>query len=144
MKSDIEKLLKPGELSLEGFLGNDTRSIDEIISADKAEFTRLQLSVASIISRLEELEEEGKDIMEREQSVEGRYSIKVRDDRGPMPNPTGGKALRKGDITLKDRCSGKSIRYNDLTILMLKEFCFCSGKGSDYRLEPQILKEILF
>ena len=144
MRNDIEKLLEPGELSLDGFLGNDPRSIDEIITADKAEFTRLQISIESIINRLEELEDEGRDIMEREQSVEDRYSIRVRDDRGPMPNPTGGKALRKGDITLKDNRSGKSIRYNDLTLLMLKEFGFCSGKGSDYRLDPEILKEILF
>ncbi len=144
MKSEIEKLLEPGELSLDGFTGTDSRSIDEIITADRDEFKKLEITVAAIIKRLEELEEAGKDIMEREKSVEGRYTIKVRDDRGPMPNPTGGKPLRKGDITLKDNISGKSIRYNDLTILMLEKFGFCSGEGSEYRLDPQTLKEVLF
>ncbi len=144
MKNEIEKLLEPGELSIDGFLGEDSRSIEEIIAADKAKFAELGITVADVIIKLEELEEKGKDIMEREQTVLGRYTVKVRDDRGPMPNPTGGKPLRKGDITIKDTKSGRSLRYNDLTILMLNEFGFCSGIGSEYRLDPAILKEVLF
>ena len=144
MKNEIEKLLTPGELSIDGFLGKDSRSIEEIIAEDKAEFAELGITIENVIMKLEELEEKGKDIMEREKTVLDRYTVKVRDDRGPMPNPTGGKPLRKGDITIKDTKSGKSLRYNDLTILMLKEFGFCSGTGSEYRLEPAILKEVLF
>ena len=144
MKNEIEKLLTPGELSIDGFLGKDSRSIEEIIAEDKAKFTELGITIENVIMKLEELEEKGKDIMEREKTVLNRYTVKVRDDRGPMPNPTGGKPLRKGDITIKDAKSGKSLIYNDLTILMLKEFGFCSGIGSEYRLEPAILKEVLF
>ncbi len=144
MKSEIERLLAPGELSIDGFLGSDTRSIDQIITQDKALMLELDLSFAAVASRLEALKEAGKDILERERELEGRYMVKVRDDRGPMPNPAGGKPLRKGDITLKDSKTGKSIRYNDLTIMMLRDFGFCSGNGSDYRLDPAELKAILY
>ncbi len=144
MKNEIEKLLEPGELSLEGFLGTDTRNIEEIITSDTHAFEALSITPEEVATRLEELENLGRDIMEREQVVEERYTIKVRDDRGPMPNPTGGKALRKGDTTIKDSKSGKTIRYNELTVEMLRDFTFCSGTGSNYRLDPTDLKEILF
>ena len=144
MKNEIEKLLKPGELSIDGFLGKDDRDIDDIIAQDKKTFAELKITPQQAASRLEKLQLEGKDILEREKKIENRYAITVRDDRGPMPDPFGGKPLRKGDTILKDSKTGIILTWNALTIHMLKDYTFCSGIGSPYRLDPNNLKRVLF
>lgn len=140
---EIERLLRPGELTLSGFLGDDVRPLEEIIGADAQTLADLGLSNEDFAVRMERLTTEGKDLMERPKEVEHRYNIVVRDDRGPMPDPFGGAPKRKGDTILHDGVTGKDLRWNALTIAMIREHGFFSGRGSPYRLEPDLLAKAL-
>lgn len=140
---EIERLLRPGELTLSGFLGDDPRPLEEIIQDDAASMADLGLSNEDLARRMEQITKEGRDLMERPVEVEQRYNVQVRDDRGPMPDPFGGAPRRKGDTIVKDHQTGTELRWNALTIAMVREHGFFSGRGSAYRLEPEALARVL-
>lgn len=140
---EIERLLRPGELTLSGFLGDDQRPLDKIIADDAAALADIGLSNEDIARRMEQITEEGRDLLERPLDVEDRYEVQVRDDRGPMPDPFGGAPRRKGDTVVKDYETGGEFRWNALTIAMIREHGFYSGRGSDYRLDPTRLAKAL-
>jgi hypothetical protein len=52
--------MQPGVITSDGFLGNDTRNIVEIIEADEEEFSRLGLDFDEVVSLLRKLLEEGR------------------------------------------------------------------------------------
>lgn len=140
---EIERLLRPGELTMSGFMGEDARTLEEIIGSDAQTLADIGLSNEDIALRMERITAEGADILERPKEIENRYSVQVRDDRGPMPDPFGGKPKHKGDTILSDHVSGKELRWNELTIAMIREHGFYSGRGSAYRLEPEVLANVL-
>lgn len=140
---EIEKLLQAGELSMDGFMGTDTRSLQDIVDGDSRVLRELGLDCVKVADRLRELSAAGEDILERPKLVEDRYEISVRGDRGPMPDPFGGPPLRKGDTLLKDHKTGKELRWNELAIAMIRQHGFFSGQGSHYRLDPRELAEVL-
>ncbi len=143
LPANIDEMMQPGVLCKDGFLGADKRLVKDIIEEDLATIKKLGMSVDEISDRMTELTAKGSDLMEREVSVENRYSIKVRDDRGPAPDPFGGSPQRKGDTLLKDYKTGKAVVWNDLTIHMIREYGFFGGRGEKYRIEPDVLINIL-
>ena len=140
---EIERLLRPGELTLSGFMGDDPRSLQEIIRDDEATLADIGLSNEDVARRLEQITREGRDLMERPVEVEQRYDVQVRDDRGPSSNPFGDAPSRKGDTVVKDHLTGGEFRWNALTISMIREHGFYSGRGSAYRLDPAGLAKSL-
>lgn len=140
---NIDEMVQAGVLSKDGFIGDDTRTVAQIIAADMQTLKSLGVTCEKIAGRMKELTQKGKDLMERELSIESRYSITVRDDRGPMPDPFGGPAKRKGDTLVKDYKTGKSLRWNELVISMIEEYGFFGGNGDRYRLDPQVLIDVI-
>lgn len=139
----VQERMRPGELTLAGFLGEDRRKLVDILQADGEAVHSRGISHGQIAERLAELTEAGRDIMEREMLVEGRYAVRVRDDRGLIPSPWGDGLFRKGDVAMTDRRSGRQFRWNELTLHLVRAHGFYSGKGSSYRLDPADLIEVL-
>lgn len=139
----VQARMRPGELTLTGFLGEDTRKLVDILQADGEAVHSRGISHSQIADRLAGLAEAGRDIMEREVLVEGRYAVRVRDDRGLIPSPWGDGLFRKGDVEMTDRRSGSVFRWNELTLHMVRAHGFYSGKGAAYRLGPAELIDVL-
>lgn len=139
----VQEKMRPGVLTLKGFLGHDDRKLADIIETDHQVVRRLQLDVARIAAKLVDLAERGRDLMEQEVLVDDRYLIKVRDDRGKIPSPWSDGLFEKGDVDMRDQKTGKTLKWNSLTLRLMQEHGFFGGYGSEYRIDPAALVEIL-
>lgn len=139
----IQEKMKPGVLTLKGFLGYDDRKLADIIAADHQALQNLGIDLEEVCNKLTDLAERGRDLMEQEVKVDDRYLIKVRDDRGKIPSPWDDGLFEKGDVDMLDSKTGKKLKWNQLTLRLALVHGFLGGRGSEYRLEPADLIEIL-
>lgn len=139
----IQEKMKPGVLTLKGFLGHDDRKLADIIAADQLSLANYNLDIDRVCARLVEITDKGRDLMEEEVLVEDRYRVRVRDDRGKIPSPWNDGLFEKGDVELVDNRSGKKLKWNLLTLRLASAHGFLGGIGSEYRLEPADLSEII-
>jgi hypothetical protein len=141
----IQAKMQRGALTLKGFLGTDDRKLADILAADAEALRGKGVTAAQIADRLAELTEKGRSLMEEEIAVEdGRYRITVRDDRGLLPSPWGDGLFEKGDVELTEVATGRRLRWNGLTIQLIRAHGFFNGRGSDYRIDPPTAIDTLF
>lgn len=139
----VQTKMQPGVLTLKGFLGNDDRKLADILMDDQQSLNRLQITSEQIANRLHKLADLGADLMEQEVLVEKRFRIKVRDDRGKIPSPWADGLFEKGDVDLTDTVTGKTLKWNKLTLRLMSVHGFFGGIGSEYRIDPAEVVEIL-
>ncbi len=132
----IQERMQPGVLTLTGYLGTDTRKLADILDADRRVLDTRGVTNEQMAARLEELGEKGRDIAEREMTVEERYHVRDRDDRGLIPSPWGDGLFTKGDVHLTDTRTGAEFRWNGVTIHLIRAHGFYGGRGSAYRIDP--------
>ncbi len=144
-ESIIRKNLQPGEMSIEGFLGADERDYLEIIDDDRRTIEKLGLTTTEIANRLLYFTDQAFELFGGSVVIDTIYRVSYRSFRGrilcPFAHPCGN---RKGLITLENLKNGISIFWSPLNIHMIRKHCFFEGKGSKHRLEPEILKKVLF
>jgi len=128
------------------FMGWDSRKLIEIITDDQDKVCSLGLTHEEIARRLEEITKTAKKEFGDTVKIEDRYEAKAEEARGLVPcpwqHPNG--LFRKSHIEIKDLKSGKKLIWTDLSIHMIRTHGFYQGKGSPYRLEPRIIKDVLF
>jgi len=132
----IQEKMQPGVLTLRGFLGTDTRNLSEILIEDAATVRSFRASNEKIAAALEKITVKATHLMETEVEVNGRFLVKVRDDRGKLPSPWGDGSFDKGDTQLSDPVTGVSMFWNSLSVHMIRSHGFYNGKGSPYRIDP--------
>ena len=135
--------MAPGKLTLKGFLGVDTRTLGDIIRADTLVLRNHQVNGTAIADALSAITEKARDIMEQEKEIDGRFRVSVRDDRGLQPSPWGDGRFGKGDTVLFDTKTDVTLRWNELTLHLIRRHDFFGGVGSDYRLDPQTIIGLL-
>lgn len=136
--------MKPGVITLHGFLGPDDRNLIDILTEDDGEVKRLGLTHEQIGRCMEQMREKGNAGLGEFIKVEPHYQVRVEVVRGKLPSPFGGPGLhRKRNITVRNEAAGKEIMYTDLQIHLIKEKGFYQGKGSLYRISPSELAEVL-
>lgn len=141
---EIQERMKPGVITLDGFLGADDRNLIDILVEDEAEVKRLNLTNEKIAARMQELRDAGKEGLGDFISVKPHYEIRVDIARGKLPCPFGHRGLiRKTIIQLKNLEKNREITFTDLNIHMIGEHGFYQGKGSPFRLEVGDLIDIL-
>ncbi|HNT37068.1 MAG TPA: hypothetical protein PKH07_18910 [bacterium] len=146
--SDLESVqmeMQPGVLTLEGFLGTDSRSLAEIVQADDAEVQRLGLTHERIAERLTQLTQMALQGFGTPQKGD-EFSVVCSEAIGGWvrcPFRDKGR-FRKGEIVLTDKNSGRMLTWTPLSVHLIEEHGFYQGRGSHYRLEPSLLKEMLF
>lgn len=144
MTAKIEANMRPGVISLSGFLGNDTRSLDQIIADDSALIRRLGYSTEIISQTMERFRDLGKKGLGEYCSISDNFDVKVESVRGKMVSPFSDRVLvRKTNTTVLNRRLKRSVTYTDMHIHMIGMHSFFEGKGSPYRLEPAELVDIL-
>lgn len=139
----VQARMQPGVLTLNGFLGSDGRRLADILAADGAVVHSHGVTHRQLAARLDELTRRGRDLMEGEVELDGTYAVRVRDDRGVMPSPWGDGNFGKGEVEMRHLPSGKTFRWNELTLHLVRMHGFYGGHGSEYRLEPNDLIHIL-
>ncbi len=142
--SIAQKKMRPGVITLYGFLGPDERNLIDILSEDDGAVKRLGLSHERIGRRMEELRDQGKQGLGEFIKVKPYFQVRVEIERGKLPSPFGGPGLhRKTNTTVRNEARGEEITYSDLQIHLIIKNGFYQGKGSIFRLDPATLADVL-
>jgi hypothetical protein len=138
-------LLRSSRLAAGGFMGQDTRSVSEVIDADAAELSRLGLTKEQVAERMREITEFAISGLGSWVQVGDDLKGKVNEAKGWLicPWPHKGK-LTKRITVVKVIETGEIIRWSDLNTHLISEHGFFEGKGSDFRIEPRELVRIIF
>lgn len=141
----IMQRMQPGVQTLNGFLGDDTRPLNEIIQDDTIVLDRLGRTKEEVAKRMEKLTQASWDSYLEGILVEGKYQVQTEVYRGRMPCPFGHPGIyRKAVTTLTNQGNGITVVWTSLSMHMIGAHGFFEGRGSAYRLEPETLVKALF
>ncbi|MDN5303341.1 MAG: hypothetical protein PWP46_220 [Fusobacteriaceae bacterium] len=136
--------MQVGVISAQGFLGDEEINLVDIITRDENEFNKLGLKFDDVAKKMRYLLKKGQEGLGEPITVDNRWIVQVYEAKGNMPCPFEDYMAQKCVITLNDKNTNNKLTYTDLSIHLLEEHHFLEGKGSTFRLEPKILKEILY
>ncbi len=141
----LEEILHSSKLVYGGFMGTDTRSVLDVIDADLAELSRLDITTERIAVRMQEITDIAKDGLGNWVEIDENRQAMTEEAKGALvcPWPHLGK-FAKRVTTVKLYKSGQTIHWADLNIHLIAEHSFFEGKGSAFRIEPEKLIKIIF
>lgn len=135
---ELRERLGPSKFSGEGFLGNDTRPVIEIISSDLAILETSGITAEQIAELLTEIYDKAVKGFGAEVEVLPGIEAIYNESMGKIPSPfTGEGVFRKGEVVIKNKITGDKMILTPLSIHLIKEHSFFQGKGSRYRIEPE-------
>jgi hypothetical protein len=135
--------MQPGIITAEGFLGDDTRPLVDIIQADEEQASRLDMEWDHIAAHLKQLYTAGKTAQECTTEVLGKWNVKVDEARGLLPCPFKDGLFHKHTILVTHKPSGKQLLFSELSLHLLEKHHFLQGKGSSFRMDIPELKTVL-
>ncbi len=140
----IQRQMAPGVITLDGFLGKDTRKLIDILNADDAVVRRAEVTHELIAERMQYFRDAGLDGLGEFMSLDGHFEVRVDSVRGKLPSPFGGPGMyEKVNTTVVNKNLGRQIVYTDLHIHFVRDHGFYEGQGSPYRIEPEELIAVL-
>lgn len=140
----IQDKMKPGVIVRDGFLGADARNLVDILTADEGGVARLGLTHQDIARRMIALRDAGTAGLGEFIDAPPHFEVRVDSVRGMLPCPFGDPGIfPKTNTTVRNTGSGREITYTDLHIHMIGSHGFYEGWGSQFRLEPRDLAEVL-
>jgi hypothetical protein len=142
--ASIQEQMKPGVLTLHGFLGTDERNLVDILIADDGEVRRLGLTHEQIGRRMSHFRELGRKGLGEYIPVAPHFDVRVETVRGKLPSPFGGPGLyEKTNTAVRNNRTGEEIVYSDLQIHLVRDHGFYEGEGSPFRLDPERIAAVL-
>ena len=141
----IQENMLTGSMAAYGFLGNDTRSLADILRDDDERISSLGLTHQGIADRLQFFYDEAKRALGNTARVENRYDVVMEEHKGGIPCPfrdnfTAPKAV----ISVTERKTGQTVVWSALNIHMIEAHGFYEGQGAKFRVEPSVVAEVLF
>ena len=140
----IESLLRSSRLVADGFLGRDERPLQQIIDADAASLQKLGYTPEQVTEKMQQLTDAAKPMLGNPVQIDG-LTVTYEDFKGvivcPWPHPG---RFAKAITTVKRIDTNRTIKWTDLNIHMIAEHSFFEGKGSEFRIEPELIIEIIF
>ena len=142
---NLEVMLRSSRIVAGGFLGNETRTLQEIIDSDLAQLENLGYTTTQLAGRMQELTEKAIPRLGNRIDIEENLTIASQDYKGwiicPWPHPT---RIAKRVTIAKRLDTDESIRWTDLNIHMIARHDFFEGRGSIFRIDPAKLIGIIF
>jgi hypothetical protein len=138
-----QESMRPGHITLKGMLGEDQRNLVDILIDDDAEVRRIGTTHGAIAARMQILRDHGVRGLGNSITVEDHFEVRVDSVRGKLPCPFEDGIIQKTFTQVMNLRTGAQITYTDLHIHMIQFHGFYEGYGSDFRLDPQTLVEVL-
>ena len=136
--------LQPSKFSSEGFLGTDTRPVNEIIADDLQTIENLGITKERLVSVLKDIYEKAKNSLGAEIIIAPNTIVRFYESMGRIPSPFKGDGVfEKGEAVVTDKNSGKTSIITALSINLIEKHDFFQGKGSRYRVDPAEIVQIL-
>lgn len=140
----IQANMMPGALSAHGFIGNDSRSLADILHDDAKSLKKVGTTKEALAEKMLEITDFGMQGLGKPMDMEGHFEIVVEDYKGQLPCPFKDNVrLDKRQTLVRRLDTGVTMRWTDLNIHMIKEHGFFEGHGSTYRLDPVELARFL-
>ena len=136
--------MQPGIITIAGFIGNDSRSISDIIEADEKTMQKLNLSFDELVSKMRAAMEAAKKGLGDWITIDTNLEARIDEARGRLACPYEDGAFPKINVTVKKKSSEKKIIYSELTIHLIEKHHFFQGSGAVFRNEPADIAQILF
>lgn len=141
----IQEKLKPGVVTLDGFLGSDNRHYHEIVSKDLDKLKKIGKSNAELADRLQYFTDKAFEFADETGIIDGHYEVKFQTERGKLMSPFMDNIfVPKGFIRLTNLKNGATVEWTPLNIHLIRRYGFFEGKGSEHRVEPDILVKALY
>jgi hypothetical protein len=141
----LEDILRSSKLSSVGFIGNDHRTVGEIIDADLAVLSELGYPPKDIAAKLQEVTDIAVKTLGNWAKITENTQAMVAEAKGriPCPWPHAGNFAKRVTV-LRDINTSEEIKWSDLNIHLIAEHSFFEGKGSEFRIEPAQVVAMLF
>lgn len=138
------KLMQPGRLSKDGFFGNEERDLPTLINDQHAQCLKLGVSYKTIGEAMEKIGRRGLAAFGCTFNLENRFEVIADENRGKIPCPFPHPGVYQKTIyTVKNIRTGKSVRYSELSIHMIREHGFFQGPEAPFYNSPETLVEVL-
>ena len=139
--------MQAGVITADGFLGDDTRPLVDIIEHDEETMKQLGLEFEVLVQKMKYLLDEGRKGLGEPVTIDGLWIVRTDEARGHLPSPFEDGIFRKvnAEVELLENgvATGKKMLYTDLSLHLIEKYHFFEGKGSPFRIEPTLAKEIL-
>ncbi|MFO7956510.1 MAG: hypothetical protein R6X33_05380 [Candidatus Brocadiia bacterium] len=140
----VQARMRPGAITLHGFLGNDHRPLAQILEEDHNTVNELGITHRLVADRMEFFTEEGRKGLGTTVEVEDHFEVRVEEVRGVLPCPWPHKGLYpKLNVYLTNRDLDEELMWTGLQVHLIGEHGFYEGKGSEFRIEPEDARRIL-
>ena len=142
---NLEQILRSSKLVAGGFMGDDSRSVAEVIDADAFQVSKLGYAMEQIAARMQVITDTAKTGLGNWIKVDDKRQAVVEEAKGslicPWPHP--GRYVKR--VTTVERFdSGETIRWSDLNIHLIAKHSFFEGRGAAFRIEPEKLRNVIF
>lgn len=140
----IQEQMRPGIITLDGFLGDDTRNLIDMLIEDDGLVRRTGHAHVTIAERMQYFRDAGLDGLGEFLTIDDHFLVRVDSVRGMLPSPFGGPGMyEKVNTTVRNIRLDEEITFTDLHIHFVKDHGFYEGKGSPFRISPEALIRIL-
>ena len=144
-ESRVRARMMPGVTTLNGFIGKDKRSLSEIIAADEKELQNLNRSIEEIAARMQYFTDTSFATFDGKITIDEIYEVETEVTRGKLACPYAHSGLiRKTTTMLTNTSNGITVSWTSMNIHLIEEHGFFEGKGSAFRLDPEVLVKALF
>jgi hypothetical protein len=136
-EKELLRNLSPSKFSAQGFLGSDSRPVDEIVNADMAILERHHVSKETLVQALTNAYDMAQKALGADILIRTGVTAKFYESMGRVPSPFQGDGVfEKGEVVLKDLQDDHGIIITRLGIHLIEKHGFFQGKGSPYRIDP--------
>lgn len=141
----IQDKMKAGVLTADGFLGSDRRNFRDIIAEDMKVVNTFERSLADIANRMQYLMEKSFLSYDGSIVVDKNYEVEYTSYRGVLlsPFPQAGR-FGKATIKVTNLKNHMSVVWTPLHVHFIRDYGFFEGKGSKFRIEPEMLYKTIF
>ena len=141
----LEDFLRSSRVVAGGFMGHDSRDVDEIVASDMHAVEQLGYSLGQVASRMRQITDIAKKGLGVCVEVGAGLRGCVDEAMGKVVCPWSHPAnFDKRLTTVTDVESDEEITWSDLHIHMIAEHGFFEGHGSSMRIEPERLIMLIF
>ena len=136
--------LKPSKFSKEGFLGTDSRSVQEIIADDLYTLKKAGVSQELLVQALKDAYQKAKEAFGAEIEIKKDVKAVFHESMGRIPSPFCKDGLfEKGEAVITDSTSNLSLVITSLGINLIENHDFFQGRGCRFRIDPLVAVKVL-
>jgi hypothetical protein len=134
----ITGILGPSQFSASGYMGNDVRTLEQVISDDAQKMRELSLTKEEAAAILRTIYVKAERNLGKPIRLSENVSAVHEEARGRIPSPfSGDGTFHKGQVLVNGVDKNNRIAITPLSIHLIERFGFFQGKGSEYRIEPE-------